>query len=216
MLIVEKTTNSLGQRLITFEIPQGTNLFKAEPSILPLFNGWAGCLGDTLLRSVQKELGLARKAEESSSSYFQRLQKDYLWNLNKWFLTVRSRNWEEDSQIALQMDFLNSMDKGAFLELCQNAHPKFPKMPHLNQLTLISRILKRVERDPFQAQEDAILLHYSPLDGFGVIVDIGDISISLGYKSRQYLWFHAFYDDELMINDKFYESWEKLTRNTFA
>ena len=109
-----------GDRLITVEITPGSNLFKEDDLILPLFNGWSRATGDVLNADQRPFFRVARhQKNESAKDYVSRLNEVAvkISKLNQWHLTMRSRTTDEDDVIMDQILWLNNLPSHEYSNL---------------------------------------------------------------------------------------------------
>lgn len=244
--IVDVGENHCGDRLITIEIPLGTNLYKHEPDYLPLFAGWSHPSGSTVTSDDIQAIRPARLQEgESVRVYLTRLKeyRDKLANLDQWFLTLRSRNQDEDQVILGQMKALNDLPFGTFLKVTGYSNfEHFPPTPgdkirehdlSFSEAKVITELLKKLSDNPEQKGPGAIRYQApgrAPLGALGDLIPPELKGMGFRIQTWNYAfievawdgtahWIRATFCDEEqecmdLVNPLFFPVWDDAKRST--
>jgi hypothetical protein len=237
--IVEEGTNLQDRRLITVVVSPDTNLFKADEDRLPLFAGWSNPSGDTLLQ-YESQYIRPRQNGEDGKAFIKRLQEyaTKIRDLNQWYMTLLSRDEEEDVIVLDQMEMLNALTPERFAYVCDN-FGLFEYFPpgYVSTVDNVATIVKSFSVDPEQRGSSA--LHRQPLrgvrsidplgieipvelNGFGITIQTWDYAtVRVAYFNGHFYFYESLFSDARedgtsnineFQNPFFMDDWTRLTR----
>ena len=218
--IIETGNNLVGDRLIQIEVQPDSRLFKLDEERLPLFAGRSNALGTYISASERSFLRVEyRRPEETERQYMDRIGRvgDKYAQLNRWILTIASRNKGEDAIIINQLRLLEGLEQSRFDEVLRYANfPCFADDHQANPALAVENIVESLSFNPQQVgygavrfQElrtppgQALGLALPPeLEGFGIRIHTWDYAqVHIAWNGSAYLYSYFFVDPSVTLAD---------------